>query len=147
MNLRQARTLAIDLMNLHNLIGWRFRYDRAVRRLGYTQYGSKTISLSRALTVLNDEPQVKNTILHEIAHALLGAGHGHNNVWRSKAISIGCNGQRCTNSIVKVQPRFKIICALCGTSWPCHRKPRQLDYSFHKSCGKASMGKLSVWTA
>lgn len=144
MNLREAKTLTLDLMGRHGLIvtGWRFKFDRAVKRLGLTNYRYKTISLSRQLTVLNDLPQVQNTILHEIAHALVGSMNGHNDVWRSKAVSIGCNGQRCTNSIMRVTPKYKVRCGVCSASWDYHRRPRNLATSWHSSCGRISKGKL-----
>lgn len=149
MKLTEAKQLAYALMLEHGLVsvGWRFKFDNAVIRLGLCKHSTKTISISKPITRLNDVAQVRNTLLHEIAHALVGRNHGHNATWRFKAISIGCNGQRCTNSVVSVDPKYKIVCAMCGTSWPCHRKPRRLDVSWHKTCGRASQGKLSIWTA
>lgn len=146
MKLRDARALAKELMSLHGLTGWSFTFDRAVKRLGLTLYREKTISLSRQLTALNDDKQVRNTLLHEIAHALVGTSFGHGDVWRSKALSIGCNGQRCTNSIVRVSPKYKVTCEMCSASWSYHRKPRSLATSWHQRCGRASLGKLSVVT-
>ncbi len=40
---------------------------------------------------------MRNTILHEIAHALTGHKAGHNAEWRNMAIAIGCDGQRVYN--------------------------------------------------
>jgi SWI/SNF-related matrix-associated actin-dependent regulator 1 of chromatin subfamily A len=39
-----------------------------------------------------EEQQFKDTILHEIAHAIVGPHHGHDEVWRGKAVEIGCTG-------------------------------------------------------
>ena len=41
--------------------------------------------------------EVKDTLLHEIAHALVGSQHQHNTTWRDKAIEIGCKGNRCVS--------------------------------------------------
>ena len=41
------------------------------------------------------EENVKNTLLHEIAHALAGHEHNHDEVWKATARSIGCDGCRC----------------------------------------------------
>lgn len=99
MTLEKAKQLAIKLMTKHGLIdkGWSFKFDKAKRRYGCCMHSRRTISLSSLLTQIRFEDRVKNTILHEIAHALVGAGHGHDDVWRSKALEIGCNGQRCSN--------------------------------------------------
>lgn len=144
MNLNTAKALALDLMGQYNLTttGWVFKFDRAVRRLGLTNYRAKTISLSEPLTLLNPDSQVRNTILHEIAHALVGSMNGHNDVWRSKAISIGCNGHRETNSAVRVKPRYNIVCGVCQATWAVHRRT-DMTGSWHKQCGKVSLGKLT----
>ncbi len=98
MNLDDARALAEAWIEQHGLHGWRFTFDRAVRRFGQCDYLRRTISLSAALTELNDEHRVENTILHEIAHALTpGANHGPE--WKRVAASIGCDAQRCDSDI------------------------------------------------
>jgi len=61
---------------------------------GICNYAKHSIELSEALTELSDEADVKDTILHEIAHALT-KGHHHDWVWQRKAKEIGCNGIRC----------------------------------------------------
>jgi predicted SprT family Zn-dependent metalloprotease len=137
MNLLVAEKLALNLMKQHNLtnIGWRFEFDNAKRRFGCCNYRAKTISLSRELVKLNDEPRVQNTILHEIAHALVGINHGHDNVWKQKAIEIGCNGNRCysiddTNIVLG---KYKAICPKCNHVRHKHRKPKT-----QSSCGVCS---------
>ena len=40
-----------------------------------------------------DKDQINDTILHEIAHALVGPGNGHNLKWKKKAKEIGCTGK------------------------------------------------------
>jgi len=142
MNLNEAKGLARSMMAEHGLTEWNFKFDTARNRLGLTRFSNKTISISKSLTFLNPESQVRNTILHEIAHALVGPSHGHNNVWRSKAISIGCNGQRTTNSIVKVATNYTIKCLHCGTSWGVFRMPKSLTNSWHKGCGRVSINQL-----
>ena len=74
MNLNDAKTLANELMNQHGLYDWTFMFDDAKLRFGQCRHRSKEISLSRELTELNDVVHVKDTILHEIAHALLPRG-------------------------------------------------------------------------
>lgn len=72
---------------------------------------------------MNDEARVKNTILHEIAHALVGGGHGHDWAWRSKALEIGCDGNRCYTTKNTVVPESKYI-AVCNSCGHVHRKHR-----------------------
>ena len=71
MILAQARKLAHDLMRLHKLpAAWSFQFDRSKVRFGKCNYAKKEISLSQHLVQLNTETEVRDTILHEIAHAL-----------------------------------------------------------------------------
>jgi len=59
----------------------------------------KLIQLQPTYVELNEESSVRNTILHEIAHALT-PNHNHNKFWKRKAIEIGCDGKRCYGSNV-----------------------------------------------
>ena len=74
---------------------WKVAYDHGRRRAGMCVFSSKTLSFSRHLVARASAEQMRDTILHEIAHALAGPRHGHSRKWRKIALRIGCNGQRC----------------------------------------------------
>ncbi|HET7397569.1 MAG TPA: SprT-like domain-containing protein [Intrasporangium sp.] len=97
MELGAALTLGTELLRGHGLADWTLTLDRAKTRAAVCRSSSRTISLSAHLTALHPEEEVRDTILHEIAHALVGARHGHDAVWRAKALEIGCSGQRCSS--------------------------------------------------
>ena len=134
MNLEDAENLARRLMDEHGLIaqGWRFAFDRAARRFGQCSYKRKTISLSQPLTLLNEPTKVRNTILHEIAHALLPKSAGHSLAWRSLAVSIGCDGQRLHSAITA--PKWLATCPACGHQGKYHRRRKSL------ACGRCCKG-------
>lgn len=147
MELQLAENLAIDLMREHRLVGWTFAFDKAVSRLGVTHFKTNTICLSAQPTELNPESQVRNTILHEIAHALVGPNHHHDFTWYAKAKAIGCTGDRCTNSAIQVKGRWSVKCGYCNTIiHEYHRQPKvsRLLTSWHIKCGRASKGQLQV---
>jgi predicted SprT family Zn-dependent metalloprotease len=137
MLLLEAKELAIGLMDKHGLLDerWYFEFDNAKRRFGRCYHGLKKITLSNQLVQLNTKERVKDTILHEIAHALVGRGHGHDNIWKRKAIEIGCDGKRCFNGedTVLVEGSYKAVCPKCGHIHTKHRKPRTIS-----SCGICS---------
>ena len=89
MTLEDAEQLALDLMRQHGLRRWTFTFDRAVCRFGCCNERKRTISLSAKLTELNDEDAVRDTILHEIAHAMVGVRAGHGPKWQRQALAIG----------------------------------------------------------
>jgi predicted SprT family Zn-dependent metalloprotease len=115
MDLDKAELRAIDALREHGLIerGWTFKFDNAPRRFGYCSWATKTISLSRKLVLLNEEREVQETILHEVAHALHSETRGrsdHGPEWRRIAQSIGCTGRRCYDAAnVKTPPRRATI--------------------------------------
>ena len=54
-----------------------------------TRYAERTISLSSLIVPLCTVDQVRDTVLHEIAHALVGPEHGHDPVWKKMAVKLG----------------------------------------------------------
>ena len=95
MDPRAALALARGLLAEHGLDDWRVGLDRAKTRAGACRFARREITLSAPLTRLHSEAEVRDTILHEVAHALVGPSHGHDDVWRATALRIGCSGQRC----------------------------------------------------
>jgi len=123
MDLYKAKHLAIQLMNEHGLLDtyWSFEFDGAKNRLGCCNFSTKRISLSKHVTLINDEKVIKNTILHEIAHALVGRNHDHDSIWRQKALEIGCDGNRLCKNSVRVEGKYKAECGNCGKVYIKHR--------------------------
>ena len=123
---RVAQALAVDLMEQHGLLyrGWSFKWDYAKKRAGRCTYSTKTISLSKYVVQIREESLVKNTILHEIAHALTGPGHGHDRVWQRQAREIGCTGQRCTSGPMP-EGKFVGVCPHCNETFQFHRRPKK----------------------
>ena len=124
MNLADAHALAAALMQQHKLPrDWSFAFDRSKVRFGKCDYGKKRISLSRHLVEANSIEAVRETILHEIAHALAPRGAGHGSVWRSLALTIGCNGARCYGSeVARPKPKFRGTCPGCNRIIHRHRR-------------------------
>ena len=111
MELSGVQFLADRLLNKHELFekGWSFSFDRAKRRAGSCKFSKKEITLARDYAEQEDFKEIKNTILHEIAHALVGPRHGHNKIWRQKALEIGCDAERC-HYVVFSKPKYKLTC-------------------------------------
>lgn len=127
MNPKDARRLAEDLMQTH--LGpnhqWRFRFDTAKRRLGSCQYTERTITLSRPLTLVNSEDQMRDTILHEIAHVIAGHSAGHGPRWKAACVRVGARPDRCASMDEVVMPTapWYHVCPQCDHRTPRYKRP------------------------
>ena len=146
MKINRTKELAIKLMKENKLTGWRLHFDNAHKRFGRCNYRLKQINLSAILVKLNDEPVVTDTILHEIAHAIIGPGNGHNRKWEIAAISIGCNAERCYGEeVIMPQATFTGTCPTCKNTVQRYIRRNLL------ACGKCCKGKhnskhVFVWS-
>jgi len=146
MELKEAKQLALDLMEKHKL-PWNFIFDEARSRFGQCDYSTQTISLSKYLVELNAPERVKSTILHEIAHALLPAGEGHSKVWKRKAIELGDDGERCYSAEDTVIPKpahtYVYRCINCGNEIQKNYKMHQTQ-ACRKCCLQFNNGQYSA---
>ena len=85
----EVAALARELMDAHGLANWTFRFSAARTRLGECREREKLIRVSLRHAVASDAGAVRDTILHEIAHALAGAKAGHGPAWKAIAERIG----------------------------------------------------------
>lgn len=137
--------MARELMDAHGLSDWRLAFDNAKKRAGVCIQGRRTISLSRALTQLHDEAEVRDTILHEIAHALVGPEHGHGPVWRETALRIGCTGERCVSEDApRVRGAWQGTCP-SGHTKERHRRPERVLLCTHCR-GVRDAERVFEWT-
>lgn len=132
MELKEAEQLAIDLINQFGL-DFKFKWIRSNNYCGKCSYKKKEIQLSKSITELNNEEIVKDTILHEIAHALIGPNHGHNFVWKEKAIEIGCSGTRTASSFTIIPYIYDLVCPKCGTKWGYNKRSHR---NYFCKCGE-----------
>lgn len=148
MDTNEARRLALSLMAEHGVTGaFHFKFDRAVRRFGCTKWHSvkgNFITMSEPMTRAATPEQVRETMLHEIAHALAGPRAGHGPAWRMQARALGIVPARCgeataeQKAVVMERLRtFEIACVPCakvlGTVQGL-RKPSRFNNRSHSVC-------------
>lgn len=143
MELKKAQALTHILMHKHGLLGhWKFRWHNKKRSLGTCSYVKKIIYLAKWYTELNDQSQVKDTILHEIAHALSyerygRKGIGHGKIWKSICREIGAEPRACTKAKLNhPNNHYKYIDTCCGLTFKRHRLKKNVSYS----CPKCHVG-------
>jgi predicted SprT family Zn-dependent metalloprotease len=133
------RELARQLLDTHGLTDWEFGFNTNLRRAGvcfYPQQGEPgRIELSLHFAEHNQE-EVRDTILHEIAHALVGPGHGHDAVWRAKCLAIGAKPEACCgDGIAMPKGRWRANCPGCDAEFDRHRRPETSGGWFCRACG------------
>lgn len=67
----------------------------------------------------------KATVIHEVAHAIAGAWHGHDDVWRMIDKRLGGTGERThSNTVNRASARWQGSCE-CGKTVGYFRKPKR----------------------
>jgi hypothetical protein len=132
---RAARALAHGLLAEHGLLanGWAFDFNDRRRQVGLCDEYVKTIFLSSYFVEANPFSEVRETLLHEIAHALVGCRHGHGPLWREKCRQIGCRPERLCRAAMPEGP-WRASCPGCGTAFSRHRRPKVLT-GYCSACG------------
>lgn len=113
---------------------WTFGFDLSTTRAGVCRYRDRRIDLSVSYCLRATRADIENTLLHEIAHAIAGAEHGHNAVWQAKAREIGCTAERC-HEVTHTVSRWIGDCGC--RRWFRQRLSRRLRHgAICKACGR-----------
>lgn len=116
-----VRDWARRVLDAFGLADWSFGFDNARRRLGACHYNQLLITMSRHYVARNDSVALRQTMLHEVAHALVGPGHGHGPAWMAMARRVGCRPVRC--GVADMPPgRFVSTCGGCSRLFRRHRR-------------------------
>ncbi len=119
--MQQVEDHAAQLLERHLNTGapatwWRFRFETATGRAGICRYTARTIALSVSFVLRASWDDIRDTLLHEIAHAIVGPGHGHDALWQTTARRIGCTAKRCS-TVTHSLKRWIGECARCRGRW------------------------------
>lgn len=152
--LHQIKLFALEQMDKWGISDWKFVWDiKAVRRYGQCRYKKKEIGITKKLASINTLEETKDVVLHEIAHALVGPGHGHNHVWKSMCRKVGARPERCYKSeenggnVKTIKGKYKLINKETGEVYKYyHRRPRTRNWNGVWLIGKKkeTLNKLQV---
>ena len=135
--LHQIKVFALEQMDKWGIADWKFVWDtRAVRRYGQCRYSKKEIGITKTLANINTIEETKDVVLHEIAHALTGRGHGHDAVWKRMCIKGGARPERCYKSeenggtVKTTKGKYKLINKDTGEVYRYYyRRPRTKNWN------------------
>lgn len=137
-----TRRYAFVKMDGYGLIedGWTFKIShRMTKALGKCHWPTKTITLAWWVVQRLEWPDVRDVILHEIAHALAGQAEGHSNQWKKYAVMVGARPERLATPTYwkapsQERPRlWALTCTTCNKTHP--RKNRVNPSRFRCKCG------------
>ena len=142
MPLKEVEALGLRLLRKHETVnglkkGWKFAFDLAPVRGGVCRYQEKLIALSVAYCLKASHEEIVDTILHEIAHAIVGPIHGHDEAWKAVARRIGCTAKRC-HQVDHTPPRWRGACG-CGKEW----KRQRLSQRTRRGCCPKCKGRIA----
>lgn len=130
---------------------WVFEWSNTRSTLGMCDEGDYTIYISKPffLAVL-DIKYVIDTLMHEIAHAVVGVRHKHDNVWKTKATELGATPYAVAEQIEVVDEFYSYRLVIIHDSgklkvdaggW--HSKPRRkLEGLWLKSAPETTVNGL-----
>lgn len=115
---------------------WEFGWDKAKRRLGVCHLLKKRISISVYFVHANQHSphEIRDTILHEIAHALAWVRHGERNhgpKWKQICREIGATPRASAKTESIHVSTYKYLLRLKSTGeiiGKYHRRPRFTKY-------------------
>lgn len=122
MNRAEILELAQPLLAKYGLSEWKVGFIDFPNKAGECDYGVKTIRISIPVAAVRTPHETRMTVLHEIAHALVGHHHGHDAMWAQVCKNIGGTGEECYS--VTKESRSKILnfagetCRTCFTILP-----------------------------
>src|ERR1700677_340537 len=145
MDTGRAMILAHELLAQHGLSHLSLDWHRSNKSVGICHFArlapdqpwhAITITLSRGLVECNEDSLIRNTILHEIAHAKAGNAAGHGPLWKLAAIAVGAKPEaKCGLGVKEVPTKIKATCPLCGQLHYFTRMPKRSKYCV---CQKAT---------
>jgi SprT protein len=135
MDLFDAEILAKQLISQYNP-GVEFSWSRAKNAFGDYHWAANMIRLSKVLTPLRPESEVRNTIMHEIAHSLTPRDTGHGRAWQIQMIKFGLKPERCTKTVADLTKIGKYWYGVCPSGHKVGQWSRKPNAP--RSCSKCS---------
>lgn len=134
MRLREVEDLARVLMGVHGLADWSFAFNRRKRSLGLCRYSLKRVELSRHFAEAHGELEIRDVILHEIAHALAGHAAAHGPRWKAICKMVGAKPERCGEARMPTGG-WLAKCPACGLEYSRYRRPMRRRTYHCRKCG------------
>ncbi|KHK99553.1 hypothetical protein LK09_02725 [Microbacterium mangrovi] len=144
-DLQDVRTWADALITAHLDDSWSFGFDNAKRRAGACNYTQRRITVSKYLAARYDDETNRQTLLHEIAHALAGSDARHGPRWRRIASGLGYRGGVTHQGETAVELAPWVGVCPAGHTVYRHRRPTRV-LSCAKCAARFDPRHAFLWT-
>ncbi len=128
-----------EMLEKYGLVEWKLVWDtRPYRRYGRCRYKEKEIGITTRLVLINSLEESKNTVLHEIAHALT-PGHRHDDVWKEKCLVVGARPEQ----YYRYKSRGGTVNAPIGKYQVINTTTGKVHRSYYRRPGKKTFERYS----
>ena len=131
MKKREVIELAHNLFLEHGLQNWKFKIYNRKRNFGTCFHSKQEIALSKYfIKYVESSEQVKQILLHEIAHALCDIDIGHGYEFKQKCMTINCIENMSSASFTlfySEEAVYNIICPKCGVTGELYKKTKRME--------------------
>ena len=116
------QTFAKENMKFDIPVKFNGRLKRTLGRCHYSVYNGTVIpsliEISRDLIESGNIEQIRETTIHECAHAIVvlqtGERHGHDAIWKNVCHRLGIAGDRCAKQTASQDYKYICTCKKCG---------------------------------
>jgi SNF2 family DNA or RNA helicase len=84
-----AQRICDSKLKEYNLKKWKTSFAKSENYLARCYHDQRRIVFSQQFLAGADEKAFNDILAHELAHAIVGPGHGHNSIWVAKARELG----------------------------------------------------------
>jgi predicted SprT family Zn-dependent metalloprotease len=132
-----AASLVATIFQRCGLTDWRLTWDnRSKTRAGLCSYASRSLTLSTAFVARCPAQDIQQTLLHEVAHAVVGAAHHHHDqVWCQAAQQLGCQDDKCQPVQIMRAPFVLTCMQRCFHSPRMKRSWKTIESKKCSKCG------------
>lgn len=139
--LAQSLLISTQLMIANGLDNWTVKLHTRRTVLADCYYSQRAIRYSRYFLTVATKEQIEGVTLHEIAHALVGTGHGHDRKWREKSLEIGSGTVYAKSKVNIPVHKYKLTCPECGKESGANRMRRGY---YCNSCWRSTKKMVSL---
>lgn len=138
MEIAEAQRLARDLLDKHNLKNWEIKFRNARGYVGRCEIHNQRIIFSIYWTEKGSRYEFTDTVVHEMAHALVGyerEAQGHGPKWRAMMQRLGAPPERYSaQKRTTEDAKWQGVCPCGKTKHGMNRRSNRMEYFYCPSC-------------